>query len=145
MMMVLVVPTDAIWTVYGRKPTICKISNNTSSGVSLKNADMHTWKQFAHLADALFRRCRICATAGKKSSDNPKGQTAVVQKVDVTNWMQWWEIKETWTEKHELQGCGCRIYFCQEVFCPPTRAGGRRYTAGLCTRVCQHWRKTMCM
>lgn len=31
-------------------------------------------------------------------------------------------------EKGEPQSCGCRIYFCQEVFSPPARARGRRYT-----------------
>lgn len=44
----------------------------------------------------------------KESRDNPKDQTAVVQKVDVRNWRRW-----------------C---FCREVFCPPCGAGGRRYT-----------------
>lgn len=82
---------------------------------------------------------------GEKSRDNPKGQTAAVQKVDVTNWIRWWEIKETWSEKHELQSCGCRICFCQEVFCPPTRAGGRRYTGRqACAPECANFEEKRC-
>lgn len=101
-------------------------SNNTGPGGSLGIMLTYTVNALSSFSWHSFpEQCKVSATIGKiKDNQNPK--TAVVHRESGCDKhplpslyllvKRWWEIKETWLEKSELQRCGCNIYFVRIFF-----------------------------